>query len=324
MQTPTEPAAPDAGVASVAPLLHLELLGVPGLVNIRGERMPLERRAAALLALLAIDGARPRADLVALLWPGATLSQARNSLRQRLFRLQRAAGTDIVVGHEELRLADAVRHDLGDAAERLAADPQAHVGELLDGLDYADTIGLAEWVDAARERWRQQRSSALAELAARHESRGEIVAALRYARRVLADEPLLEHSHRRVMRLHYLRGDRSAALQAYERCRQRLRDELGATPDRETIELARLIGSGEASRSPPLTRTIAPPTSVLRPPQLSGRHAPRAQLAAALAEQRVLVLHGEPGIGKTRLLEDAADTHAGLLEIGRASCRERV
>src|SRR5512146_355200 len=96
-----------------------------------GARAPLERKAAALLALLALDGARPRADLAALLWPRASVAQARNSLRQRLFRLQRAAGSDLVVGGHELRLADGVTHDLADAATRLGSDPQARLGELL-------------------------------------------------------------------------------------------------------------------------------------------------------------------------------------------------
>ena len=50
--------------------------------------MPLERKDAALLALLAFDGPQPRGEAAALLWPDADAAHARNSLRQRLFRLQ--------------------------------------------------------------------------------------------------------------------------------------------------------------------------------------------------------------------------------------------
>ena len=42
-----------------------------------------------------------------------------------------------------------------------------------------------------------------------------------------------EHAHRRVMRLHYLRGDRAAALAAFERCSSLLKRELKAQPGRE-------------------------------------------------------------------------------------------
>ncbi len=47
----------------------------------------------------------------------------------------------------------------------------------------------------------------------------------------LADgDPLSEHALRRLMRLHYLRGDCSAAIAAFERFEQRLKDELGIAP----------------------------------------------------------------------------------------------
>src|SRR6476661_1336878 len=131
-------AAPSAVAEPMPPAvaLRVDLLDAPSLRGAGGARAPLERKAAALVAVLALDGARPRADLAGLLWPESPPAQARNSLRQRLFRLQRIAGRELIVGGSELRLADAVTHDLGDVAERLAADPQAHLGELLGGLDY--------------------------------------------------------------------------------------------------------------------------------------------------------------------------------------------
>ena len=164
--------------------MHVELLDAPSLRGADGARLPLERKAAALIALLALEGARPRGDVAALLWPEVPLAQARNSLRQRLFRLQRAVGRELVLAGHELRLAADVRHDLDGIAERLAADPQARLGELLGGLDYGDCVALGEWVEMARARWREQRRSALAQLAAQHEARGEIAQALRYAERL--------------------------------------------------------------------------------------------------------------------------------------------
>lgn len=302
-------------LARAATQPRIDLLGLPGLRPARARPMALERKTAALLALLAIDGARPRAALAALLWPDATPAQARNSLRQRLFRLQRAAGAEIVAGHDELRLADGIALDLHDLDARLAHDPGAASGELLQGLDYDDTAALAEWVDAAREQWRRRRSDCLAELASRHESQQQVVRALQYAQRLLADEPLLEHAHRRLMRLHYLRGDRAAALAAYERCQAVLRAELGTAPDPETRALAATIGAA-ATAPGPIARAVPPPVSVLRPPQLIGRDGERQRLSQAVAARQVLLLHGEPGIGKTRLLEDVAATHPALLATG--------
>lgn len=308
-------------LAPDAPRPRVDLLGPPGLIDPQGVRMGLERKAAALLALLAIEGTRSRASLAAMLWPEAPIAAARNSLRQRLFRLQRAAGSELVVGQEDLRLAHGVVLDLAGAAQRLAEDPQAPLGALLEGLDYGDTIELAEWVDAARDRWRRRRSDWLAEYASRHEARQQVALALKYAQRLLADEPLLEHAHRRVMRLHYLRGDRGAALAAYEHCTALLREHFGAAPDRETRELAATIGSAATAS---VARAVAPPVSVLRPPRLIGRDAPRARLADAIAGRRVLLLHGEPGIGKSRLFDDVAQAHPGLLASGAQAGDARV
>ncbi|MEP7282598.1 MAG: AAA family ATPase [Rubrivivax sp.] len=300
---------------------RVELLGPPTLVDVSGVRIGLERRSAALLALLALDGPRPRAGLATLLWPDASPPAARNSLRQRLFRLQRAAGAELVVGTGSLRLADGVKTDLMDAAERLAKDPQAPRGGLLDGLDYGDTIELAEWVDAARERWRQRRADWLAECASRHEAQQQVALALVYARHLLADEPLLEHAHRRVMRLHYLRGDRGAALAAFEHCTALLRQQLGAAPDAETHALAATIRAAGGAAAP---RATSPPVSVLRPPRLIGRDDARARIVGAIAGRRVLLLHGEPGIGKSRLLEDVAQAHPALIAGGALAGDARV
>jgi DNA-binding SARP family transcriptional activator len=206
-----------------------------------GSVQDLERRDAALLALLAIDGPTSRSNAAALLWGDADSDHQRGSLRQRIFHLRPKAGADLISAGEVLALAETVEHDLGAIAARVQDDPDAGSGELLGRFDYSDCPMLDEWVAAAREKWRTQRIHALAELAARLEADGRLAAALPYAERIVAADPSLEHAHRRLMRLHYLRGDRAAALGAFMRCRQLLRNHLGAAPGSETLELARLI-----------------------------------------------------------------------------------
>jgi DNA-binding SARP family transcriptional activator len=53
-----------------------------------------------------------------------------------------------------------------------------------------------------------------------------------------------ERIHRRLMRLYYLAGDRTAALRQYERCVTLLREELGVDPSERTVALYRQIRSG--------------------------------------------------------------------------------
>ena len=313
--------APMAAGTSTQTGIRLQLLGEPKL-DLGGEAFPLERKDAALLALLAVDGATTRGKAAALLWPDVDDDAARNNLRQRLHRLRRRAGRDVAVTTADvLRLADGVSHDLSNATELLAQDAGSVAGELLGSLDYADCEQLDEWLRAAREHWRGTRRNALAEIAAKLEREGHIALALQYSERLLADDPLREHAHRQLMRLHYLRGDRAAALAVFERCRELLQRELGTTAGNETLELAALI---ESSGTLPSPAVVAKPVSVLRPPKLVGRDAEWSELEIAWQQKRFALVCGEPGIGKTRLLSDFVARHDGAIIVGARPGDARV
>ena len=270
------------------PALRVCLLGTPRLAWSDGRIHMLQRRDAALLAMLVLDGPAPRSRVAVQLWPDADPEGARNNLRQRLFRLRRTAARDVVMADDVLRLADGIGHDLEPPADGADDKPPTADGELLGGLDYADCAELGDWVDSARERWRAARSQALAAIADGLEARRELAQALVYAEHLLAADPLAEPAHRRVMRLHYLRGERAAARAAYKRLRRLLDGELGAAPDRETRELAALI---ERSVPPPLTPTRALPPAVLRPPRLVGRE-PQWSAAQAARQDGEIVWRG--------------------------------
>lgn len=300
--------------------LRLVLLGTPRL-ELAESAVALERLMAVLLARLAIDGPLPRASAARLLWPDADDKGARNNLRQRLFRLRQAARRDVVLPDTTLALADGIAHDLSDLGPRLEEDPDAASGELLGNLEFDDCLELADWVTVAREQWAVARRNSLAAIASRLENDGQVARALRYAERLVADDPLLEHAHRRLMRLHYLRGDRAAALTAYERCRDVLKRELRTDPGAETAELAKQI---EASRAPTRAAPAARPMAVLRPPRLIGRDREWEAIERAWQRRKVVVIAGEPGIGKTRLVNDFTAAHAGAAMFGARPGDARV
>ena len=163
--------------------MHLHLLSVPRLELESGTAHVLERRDAVLLAWLALEGATPRERVAQLVWPeSATLRAAKNNLRQRVFRLRKAIGRDVVVADTVLRLAHDIRHDLDAIAVRLRDDPHACAGELLGALDYDDCAELAQWVRAVRLRWRTTRRDTLDEIAGQFEGERHIAQALRYAK----------------------------------------------------------------------------------------------------------------------------------------------
>ena len=220
------------------PALRVDLLGTASL-RLDDRTIALARKDAALLAILSLDGPTAAARLAALLWPDVDEKQAANNLRQRIFRLRKAAGQRFIEAGAAVHLAGEIATDLHGAIEAIELNPLP--GELLGGLQFDDLDELGGWVQGARGRWQAQCAEALAAAASRCEKSGELARALQLAQQLVAQQPYAEHAHRRLMRLHYLRGDRAAALATLERCCELLRRELGAEPGRETQELAALI-----------------------------------------------------------------------------------
>jgi hypothetical protein len=100
-----------------------------------GTAHDLEAKDALLLAHLAIAGPTPRGRLAAMLWPDVDEERARGNLRQRLLRLKRATGVELVVGNALARLAQHISHDLDDAHELLEAVGADQAGEFAEWLD---------------------------------------------------------------------------------------------------------------------------------------------------------------------------------------------
>lgn len=277
-------------------MIRLELSSHPVVVLATGERQMLAPRDAALLAWLAIEGPTPRARLAALLWPASDADAARNTLRQRLFQLRRHCG-ELVRGQATLELLDGVRLDLDDG------EP------LLGEQHFGDAPELDAWLHRQRQRRRASWRADLERQAEVLAQAGEFAAALRIVDTLLAADPLDESAHRRAMHLHYLRGDRAAALLAFDRCERVLKDEVGARPSPETLALLATIERATVAAPAPAP---ALPASVLRPPRLVGRDRELAALQQAWATGQVAWVSGEAGLGKTRLLQELAAIEPGL------------
>ncbi|MBX3606197.1 MAG: AAA family ATPase [Piscinibacter sp.] len=284
--------------------MQLQLARQPGVLAGPGARLALAPLDAALLAWLALEGPTPRNRLAELLWPEKANEAARNSLRQRLFQLRRQVGAELVAGGAVIALAAGIGHDLHEA------------DSLLDGVALEIGGEFGQWLALQRSRRRARVRDALADLAGMAEAAGDWADALAHAGELLALEPLSEEAHRRLIRLHYLAGDRAAAMLAFDRCAQLLKDEVGTVPSEETLALLRTVSS--AQPEPPLPARTAVPASVLRPPRLVGRTRELNSLGAAWQAGQVAALVGEAGLGKSRLLQEfAASRTQVLLVAGR-------
>lgn len=289
------------------PVWTLELFG-PALLTGGATALKLERKTAALFAFLALEGATSRSKLAGLLWADSTEEAARSSLRQRLYRLRVAVGLDLIVSSDPLRLTAKLNVDVMRFESLLFTNDLtaalAFEGELLANLDFDDCPELSEWVLSARERLEASRREAGIGEADRLEQVGDYRAALAPARQVLLRDPISEDAHRRLMRLHYLAGDRPAALNAFRQCQSVLGTQLGVAPLPETQHLASLIELGETLPQAQTVTRFSIPIQILRPPVLVGRDRDWAQLEAAWQAGLGVVVRGQAGVGKTRLVSD--------------------
>ncbi|XXF78299.1 BTAD domain-containing putative transcriptional regulator [Myxococcaceae bacterium GXIMD 01537] len=294
------------------------VLGLAELWSHQGQRVRLERRAAALLAWLALEGPSPKSGLASLLWPDSPPVTMRNNMRQLLRRLRLASGgVDLVeADSERLALGTALRVDV--AGLKAAAEAQAYArvleavrpegsGAVLAGLDFDDCPELARWLDGARacvEGWVRKAREVELE---RRVSEGALTSALALAEDWVRHEPEAELAGRHLIRLHYLLGDRGAALAAFERLRATLQRELGVTPMPETLALVRGIEKGsQCPVAPPVRAPL--PLCVLRPPVLAGREEAWRQMEEGWSAGQLLLVSGAPGSGKSRLAEEFAAT----------------
>jgi DNA-binding SARP family transcriptional activator len=290
-------------------MVHVRLLGELE-VEAGGKRIdpPASRRAWSLLAWLALHpGEHPRSAVAAAFWPDVLDSSARASLRSAAWALRRALGSAadgaLTGGRDRIGLrceTDLARFASAVAGGQLEAAAECCRGPLLADLD-------EDWVLEARDEHAHRVSAVLARLAEQAPTPQQ---AVEHARRRLALDPLDEAAGRDLMTRLAEAGDRSGALAAGDRLRERLRTQLGIAPAPQTRALiARLRDDPGDAEPSPAPQSPEPSGLVGRATELATLRA--AWERAARGEGLVLALEGEGGIGKTRLAAELLAHAAG-------------
>lgn len=284
------------------------------------------RKACELLSFLLLDSTRPhrRETLMAQLWEDASDARAQRNMRQTLWQLQHElheadAGDerillvdadwiqvnpqatiwcDVHIFREAFRQAQGVEgRDLsGSQVAALQAAVTLYRGGLLEGW-YQD------WCLIERENLQNFLLMILDKLMDYCEANRRFDDGIVYGMHSLKLDITRERSHRRLMRLYALLGDRSSALRQFEQCAAALRQELNVVPSERTLSLVRRIRNDEPmSQAGELLRghALVPPAAVdlsrllLRLTQLSSDLDQAYQRIKQDVELVADVLVGEP------------------------------
>ena len=188
----------DQSVSVRSDRVSIRLFGNAHLMVAEQDVIKLERHDAALLCMLAVDGPQAREKVARWLWPGLPDGKARSALRQRLYRLRRVSGRNLLHGDDPIRLAGGIEVDILWLRHEDEGDAVPHADVLLEGLDFTDLQDVDHWLSQARETTTRQLHAMLGRLADDLERRGCLAEALPYAQRLVRLDDLVEPSHRRL------------------------------------------------------------------------------------------------------------------------------
>ena len=253
--------------ASTPSTLEIHLLG-PFRIFVDGQaiegRQFTRRKPKQLIKLLALQPHHQlhREQAMEFLWPDSDPESATNNLHKAIHlarhalepALKSVANSHFILtqGQQVLLRApgvswidvEAFEHCLAAAgkARDVSAYEEARAlyeGELLAEDRYED------WAVARREQLRNAYQELLARLAQLYETRGEHQLAIERLKELAACDCTNEETHRQLMRLYALNGNKHQALRQYQLCCEVLQKELGEEPERATSELRQQIISGQ-------------------------------------------------------------------------------
>jgi DNA-binding SARP family transcriptional activator len=294
------------------------------------------RSAKSLIKILAVQQRHTlhREQITDVLWPHVDTESALNSFGKALHAARRALEPELPRRQDSayLRLADAMlvlntEHVVIDADrfEQLAEDAirrrdinayeaalAAYRGELLPEDRYES------WCSERRDVLAELRVRLLIETAQVLERQGAYHDAAERLREVLLHDPAREAAHRHLMRLYALMGTPDQAVRQFRVCQDMLRRVLDLAPQPETVSLYDQIIASPLSLQPSagdrdrIGVHRSSPAGIANGRPFVGRERVIQRMLDQLARNDetkagMIVVSGEAGVGKTRLLEEFAN-----------------
>ena len=319
------------------------------------------RQGRLALAHLALNRSRAvtRERLIAALWGEDASAGHAQALNVVLSKLRRALGPEVLenAGERAVQLLPAATVDLDAAQPALdaafAARDRGDWPAVVESARRVSALADAGLLPGYEAPWLEEPRRRLEELGLQaRELRGdaglavggaELAHAERAAQELVELAPFRESGYLLLMRVREAQGNLVEALRVHERLRTLLRDELGVAPGPQVqAEFDRLLMAERAEPAParpPVNAPVAPEPegapaffATRSGATFVGRRAELERLGHYLdraneGRRQLVLLEGEPGIGKTRLalqFMEACEAGGALTLYGRCDAETLV
>ncbi|MCB9102335.1 MAG: AAA family ATPase [Anaerolineales bacterium] len=313
-------------------MLRIQLFDTP-LIESKGSSLIQFRslKIEALFYYLAITPGQQhrRTRLASLFWSELPEDKALGNLRYALWNMRQVLDDALfsidrgtvtfqsndtiwVDVHEFDDLLNAAKNraelELSEGMPRLQRAADLYQGDFLAGFELVEAPLFDDWLQVQRTTFHDKAIEVLTRLGTYYAAHHQLAKAMDATKHLLTLEPWQESAHRQMMQLLALNGRRDAALMHYQECKQILAAELGMEPEPETRLLVERIRTGQFEQASAPATTPLPETHTLATP-LFGRQKEYAWLVelwkkANHKHSGLVLLEGEAGVGKTRLVEE--------------------
>jgi DNA-binding SARP family transcriptional activator len=328
--------------------LRVLLLGTPE-VRWEGELLQIQRRyPRALLLYLASQGAMVgREELLTVFWEDYNEKTARLRLRETLNKLRASLPRpNILISQKDLVGLDFQRvwvdllefekmcdHPWSIAQQIPPKEPlpdnifnrlKEAVGlwrgpRFLAGSNLPSTNQLDEWLSLNSHRSEHKRGRILERLSEHAFVVGNYEESLHLARHAIENDELSENLHERILRILIRMDRRNEAREHFRYLLQVFRRELDQSPSPRLFSLYHLTHSPVTTIPSPPAQLLTVKTSLDAP--FVGRQDHIKELNQAYQKGGAVLILGESGLGKTRLLKEFVSQLKGTPRLMLASCR---
>ena len=328
--------------------LRINLLGPPEILW-ENQLLNINRRTPRTLLyfLASQNNLIARRKLLSIFWQDSTTPIARRRLREALSRIRSAIPIpDFItihndfVGLETSNLSVDLKifvelHDLiGNSPWTVSSDQilpdnifQSMVRavnlwrgtQFLEGIELPNSHLLDDWWYQTNLHLTQLRTRMLARIGDHYLAAGQIEDAFTYSKLAVESDNLNEDLHYRVLRILVETKRFQEARQYYLSVTKLLNDELDAQPSQQLVSIYRQINRKTHASSPssrPDWRLLA---SIHTP--FVGRKKEFNQIEAAMENGGGIIITGESGLGKTRLVQEYCELFATERRILGTHCR---